>query len=186
MKRKIVLTVAVLGLVMGALLITARPSHAIPDSWHLDVPVEGQEQSCWCWAASLRSIMGYRGTWVDQCGIVKLGWQSSHCYWWMFGLPDSRATTALSCCGFSSTVTGQISFNSIMHELYDADRPIYVRVMYSPISGHAFVLCGYDASGAQYVERMDPGWGGGYYISTYDWLDGGGQSWDATIYHIHN
>ncbi len=54
MKRRIVLTVAVLGLVMGALLITARPSHAIPDFWHLNVPRVRQEQPAWCWAASLR------------------------------------------------------------------------------------------------------------------------------------
>jgi len=192
MKRKIVLAVAVLGLVMGALLVSARPSHAIPTFWHLGVPVYGQETGCWCWAASLKSIMDYLGPWVSQCQIVKVGWgwyyapYQPQCQGWEFGWPDWIPQSVLSTYGFSSTVTGQISFNSIMHELYYGNQPIYVRVMYSPISGHAFVLCGYDASGAQYVERMDPGWGGGYHISTYDWLDSGGQSWDATIYHIHN
>lgn len=202
MKRKIVLTVAVLGLVMGALLITARPSHAIPDFWHLNVPKVGQPTgSNWCWAASLRSIMRYHGTYVGQCQIVSEGW-GLPCYSWLFGYPDSVPQSVLTEHGFSSTVTDQISFNSIRNELYYSNRPIYIRVMYSwvPPRGHAFVLSGYDASGAQYVERMDPGYGGEYdgggefFTCTYDWLQHGGpcpdqgdngHSWDATIRNIH-
>jgi hypothetical protein len=194
MKRKVVLAATVLGLVMGALSITARPSYAIPSSWHLNVPKVAQPSgSNWCWAASLRSIMGYRGVWVSQCQIVEEGWNAPCWYFWP-GWPDSVPQSVLSKHGFSNTLTGQISFTSIMNELYYSNRPIYVRVMYGVASGHAFVLSGYDTNGTNYVERMDPG-DGNFHICTYDWLRNGGpcpdwgdpgHSWDATIRNIHN
>ncbi len=134
--------------------------------------------------------MRYHGVWVDMCQIVKEGWYDVTSASWMWGWSDSRITYVLGRHGFQyDLVAGSISFDSIKNELHYSNRPIYVRYMYAFANGHAVVLCGYDMDGGQWVERMDPAWGG-FAVCSYDWLLHGGtcdgwlHSWDATVRNI--
>ena len=176
---------AVVFLVGGIFLTATKRTDAYPTTWSLTVPGITQGQSNWCWAASIRSIMGYHGVWDNQCNIVEK----------VFPPPppcpnvtalDWQAQQALSNYGFQSTLfANAISFSSIVSEIYYASRPFYAGWSWIPGPwGHAVVVSGYDKVGDNYVEYMNPA-NGGFNLRTYDWFrNGPGHVWNGTIYRI--
>jgi hypothetical protein len=164
----------------------------------LDVPLDPQLQSEWCWAASAEMVMAYLGTNVEQCAQAN----------YLFGRTDccTNADSAedLSECNqpgwpnwsywgfsFEETAIGTaLSFAQLQTEIA-ANRPVGFAWSWSTGGGHYMVATGTEVGddGTQYVTINDP-WApniGDQVTLTYtDWVAGpAGTDSTATVSYTH-
>jgi len=172
---------AVLLLLMLFASLTNKVVYAYPDFWVLSVTGYPQLQTNWCWAATDKSIMAYRGTNPAQCEIANKVLVRTTCC----SSPSSCNQTVPTCdngrafsyWGFLySCVYNPLSFDSIRNEIYSGNRPFYASRY-----GHAHTVAGYDYGPPQMIYRYDPWPGNGWSYQNYnDFLSG----WARTIYLI--
>jgi len=177
-------------LLLGAILLlltlftslTSKPVHAYPTFWVLSgVTGYPQEQENWCWAATDKSIMAYRGTNPTQCRIANVVLSRNYCCQspWACNetIPTCDNGIAFSYWDFSySCVYYPLGFDSIRIEIYNYNRPFYASRY-----GHAYTVTGYDYGPPQMIYRYDPWPGHGWSHQNYDDFRSG---WARTIYGI--
>ncbi|GHF43433.1 hypothetical protein GCM10018790_21330 [Kitasatospora xanthocidica] len=153
----------------------------------LNITMQQQQQTNWCWAASGNTIatwFGYNYSQNQFCNAAFGRAANSSC-------PNSQATLAdvqngLNRFGISpgSYVTGYLRYSTVQAEV-DADRPVETRIQWSSGGGHMHVLYGYD-TGNNWVYWGDP-WPSNY---RYNWADywyyvnNDTFSWTHSLYRI--
>jgi hypothetical protein len=161
-----------------------------PTTTLLGVPLDGQHQSNWCWAASGQMITSYFGHGVSQCKQVNDANGMSNCC----NLPTPGAcnvggTTHIDNYGFTRTVvTTPIGFKSLQCELSSDKRAMIFDLRWDGGGGHTIVLRGYDASnGEQWLWVNNPlpvDAGNSYLLSYDDYVDGPGYFYGRTEWGI--
>ncbi|MFG3050375.1 papain-like cysteine protease family protein [Kitasatospora sp. NPDC048239] len=153
----------------------------------LNIAMQQQQQTNWCWAASGNTIATWFGYTYSQnqfCNAAFGRSINSSC-------PNSQATlgdvqNGLSWVGLNpgSYVTGYLRYSTVQTEV-NANRPIETRIQWSSGGGHMHVLYGYD-TGSNWVYWGDP-WPSN---NRYNWADynyyvsNGTFSWTHSLYRI--
>lgn len=153
----------------------------------LNISMQQQVNSNWCWAASGDTIAGWFGYNYTQnqfCDAAFGRSLSSTC-------PNNEAAlddvqNALSWIGIDpgDYVTGYLYYSTVQNEI-NSNRPVETRIQWSSGGGHMEVLYGYDAS-SNWVYWGDP-WPSDY---RYNWADysyyvsNSSFSWTHSLYQI--
>ncbi|GAA0680866.1 hypothetical protein GCM10010193_38200 [Kitasatospora atroaurantiaca] len=153
----------------------------------LNITMQQQQNTNWCWAASGNTIATYYGYNYSQnqfCNAAFGRSTDSTC-------PNSQATlgdvqNGLSWIGINpgSYVNGYLRYTTVQTEI-DANRPVETRIQWSSGGGHMQVLYGYD-TGNNWVYWGDP-WPSNY---RYNWADywyyvsNSSFSWTHSLYRI--
>ncbi|MEU1506850.1 papain-like cysteine protease family protein [Kitasatospora sp. NPDC005748] len=153
----------------------------------LNITMQQQQQTNWCWAASGNTIatwFGYDYSQNQFCNAAFGRSSNSSC-------PNSQATlgdvqNGLSRIGINpgSYVTGYLRYSTVQTEV-NANRPIETRIQWSSGGGHMHVVYGYD-TGSNWVYWGDP-WPSN---TRYNWADftyyvsNGTFSWTHSLYRI--
>ncbi|UZJ31884.1 papain-like cysteine protease family protein [Streptomyces endophytica] len=177
----------------------ARPSHpaataataAAParplTANQLDISMQAQEKTNWCWAGSGNTIASWYGRNYSQnqfCNAAFNRQQGTTC-------PNNQATlgnvqNAFDWMGINSGsyVTGWLRFSTVQSEI-NANRPVETRIQWSSGGGHMHVVYGYDTDN-NWIYWGDP-WPSNY---RYNWGDfdnyvnGSSFSWTHSLYRI--
>jgi hypothetical protein len=163
----------------------------------LNVTMDYQQQSNWCWAASTQMVLAYHGVSVSQCSIVNNATGRSDCC--TNGSSSSCNVTGwpdLANYGFSSTQTYKASGPSYIDgtavpwtqlvEETQANRPVIFAWHWNSGGGHALVASGTESvNGRQYVTILDPI--NGPSAITYDsFIQASNHTTWVNYYDIHN
>lgn len=156
----------------------------------LVVPLHGQHQSNWCWAASGQMITDYFGHPIAQCTQVNDANGMTNCC----NLPTPSAcnlggTTHIDNYGFTRTVvTTPIAYKSLQCELFSDKRAMIYDLRWDGGGGHTIVISGYDTPGGEqwlWVNNPLPVDVGNIYLLKYDdYVDGPGWSYGRTEWGI--
>ncbi|MFF1874699.1 papain-like cysteine protease family protein [Kitasatospora herbaricolor] len=153
----------------------------------LNITMQQQQNTNWCWAASGNTIatwFGYSYSQNQFCNAAFGRSVNSTC-------PNSQATlgdvqNGLSWIGINpgSYVTGYLRYSTVQTEV-NANRPIETRIQWSSGGGHMHVLYGFDTA-SNWVYWGDP-WPSN---NRYNWADyayyvsNGSFSWTHSLYRI--
>ncbi|MFJ9684186.1 papain-like cysteine protease family protein [Streptomyces bacillaris] len=153
----------------------------------LDITMQAQQKSNWCWAAGGNTIAAWFGRTYSQnqfCNAAFNRNQNTEC-------PNSQATlgnvqTGLSWTGVrpGSYVTGWLRYATVQSEI-NARRPIETRIQWSSGGGHMHVVYGYDDANS-WVYWGDP-WPSSdrYNWASHSWYVNNNQfSWTHSLYRI--
>ncbi|MFD7546523.1 papain-like cysteine protease family protein [Streptomyces sp. NPDC059578] len=153
----------------------------------LDITMQAQQKSNWCWAAAGNTIAAWYGRSYSQnqfCNAAFGRSQSSQC-------PNSQATlgdvqTGLRWTGVNpgSYINGWLRYPALQTEI-NANRPVETRIQWSSGGGHMHVLYGYDDSGS-WVYWGDP-WPSSqrYSWASHNWyVNNSTFSWTHSLYRI--
>ncbi|AIA02932.1 MULTISPECIES: papain-like cysteine protease family protein [Streptomyces] len=183
-----VLTAVALTALPGGASAAPQPAGAaVQAANRLDITMQAQEKTNWCWAASGNTIATWYGKNYSQnqfCNAAFNRQQNSTC-------PNNQATlgnvqNALDWMGVNpgSYVTGWLRYTTVQSEI-NAKRPVETRIQWSSGGGHMHVIYGYDAS-RNWVYWGDP-WATN---NRYNWGDfdnyvnGSSFSWTHSLYRI--
>ncbi|MFG2140511.1 papain-like cysteine protease family protein [Streptomyces sp. NPDC048650] len=167
------------------------PAHAAPTKAattnRLDISMQAQEQTNWCWAGSGNTIASWYGRNYSQnqfCNAAFGRQQDTTC-------PNNQATlgnvqNAFDWMGINSGsyVTGYLRYSTVQSEI-NADRPVETRIQWASGGGHMHVIYGFDTD-RNWVYWGDP-WASN---SRYNWGDfdyyvnGSSFSWTHSLYRI--
>jgi hypothetical protein len=171
---------------------TAAPTDDQSDlsalAWRrLNIAMQAQQKTNWCWAAGGNTIAAYFGRNYSQnqfCNAAFNRQQGSEC-------PNSQATlgnvqNGLRWAGINSGsyVTGWLGYPTVQTEI-DADRPIETRIQWSSGGGHMHVIYGYDTANS-WVYWGDP-WPSSdrYNWASHAWyVNNSSFSWTHSLYRI--
>ncbi|MEE4420979.1 papain-like cysteine protease family protein [Streptomyces bugieae] len=153
----------------------------------LDISMQAQEKTNWCWAGSGNTIASWYGRNYSQnqfCNAAFNRQQGTTC-------PNNQATlgnvqNAFDWMGINSGtyVTGWLRFSTVQNEI-NANRPVETRIQWSSGGGHMHVVYGYDTDN-NWIYWGDP-WPSNY---RYNWGDfdnyvnGSSFSWTHSLYRI--
>lgn len=153
----------------------------------LDISMQAQEKSNWCWAAAGNTIAAWYGRNYSQnqfCNAAFNRQQGTTC-------PNNQATlgnvqNAFDWMGINSGsyVSGWLRYGTVQGEI-NANRPVETRIQWSSGGGHMHVIYGYDTD-RNWVYWGDP-WGSN---DRYNWGDfdyyvnGSSFSWTHSLYRI--
>ncbi|EST35175.1 papain-like cysteine protease family protein [Streptomyces roseochromogenus] len=164
---------------------TARP--AAPAVKRLNITMQAQQNSNWCWAASGDTIASWFGRNYTQnqfCDAAFNRPQGSTCGNWQAALDDVQNAFDWMGINPGTYVSGYLRYGTVQNEI-NADRPIETRIEWSSGGGHMHVLYGYDTSANQ-VYWGDP-WPSNY---RYNWGDydyyvsNNSFTWTHSLYRI--
>ncbi|MFJ5232522.1 papain-like cysteine protease family protein [Kitasatospora sp. NPDC088391] len=153
----------------------------------LNLTMQAQQQTNWCWAASGNTIATYYGYTYSQNQFCNLAFGrsvNSSC-------PNNQASlgdvqNALYRIGIStgSYVNGYLRYSTVQTEI-DSGRPVETRIQWSSGGGHMNVLYGYDLSnnwlywGDPWPSNYRYNWGDyNYYVSNSSF------SWTHSLYRV--
>ncbi|MFI7100278.1 papain-like cysteine protease family protein [Streptomyces sp. NPDC050161] len=153
----------------------------------LDISMQAQENSNWCWAGSGNTIAAWYGKNYSQnqfCNAAFQRQQNGDC-------PNDQATlgnvqNAFDWMGINpgNYVSGYLNYNTVQGEI-NAKRPVETRIQWSSGGGHMHVIYGYDTAN-NWVYWGDP-WPSN---SRYNWgdyqyyINGSEFSWTHSLYRI--
>ncbi|WKX69734.1 papain-like cysteine protease family protein [Streptomyces sp. XD-27] len=153
----------------------------------LDITMQAQQKTNWCWAASGNTIATWYGRNYSQnqfCNAAFDRAQGYDCPNWQATLGNVQ--TGLRWAGISpgSYVNGWLRYSTVVSEI-DADRPIETRIQWSSGGGHMHVVYGYDDENSL-VYWGDP-WPSSnrYNWASHSWYVNNNQfSWTHSLYRI--
>ncbi|MEU6861927.1 papain-like cysteine protease family protein [Streptomyces sp. NPDC046876] len=153
----------------------------------LDITMQAQQKTNWCWAAAGNTIATWFGRTYTQNQFCNAAFNRPQGY----DCPNNQATlgnvqTALDWAGINSGsyVNGWLRYSTVQTEI-NADRPIETRIQWSNGGGHMHVIYGYDTSGS-WVYWGDP-WPSSdrYNWASHAWyVDNSTFSWTHSLYRI--
>ncbi|MEU5162843.1 papain-like cysteine protease family protein [Streptomyces sp. NPDC020875] len=202
-RRRLAATAAVLAAVVTLPLSAATAAPAAPPSpapaaaapadpgalavKRLNITMQAQEKTNWCWAAAGNTIASYYGRNYSQnqfCNAAFNRQQNTQC-------PNNQATlgtvqTGLRWAGISpgSYIGDWLRYTAVQTEI-NSNRPIETRIQWSSGGGHMHVIYGYDTAN-NWVYWADP-WPSS---SRYNWashawyVNNGSFSWTHSLYRI--
>ncbi|MEV8313156.1 papain-like cysteine protease family protein [Streptomyces sp. NPDC059900] len=153
----------------------------------LNITMQAQQKTNWCWAAAGNTIAAFYGRNYSQnqfCNAAFGRSQSSEC-------PNSQATlgdvqNGLDWAGINpgSYVSGWLRYPTVQAEI-NAGRPVETRIQWSNGGGHMHVLYGYDDA-SSWVYWGDP-WPSSdrYNWASHSWyVNNNTFSWTHSLYRI--
>ncbi|MFE0104395.1 papain-like cysteine protease family protein [Streptomyces sp. NPDC059009] len=153
----------------------------------LDITMQAQQKTNWCWAAAGNTIATFLGKNYSQnqfCNAAFGRQQGSTC-------PNNQATLGnvqdgLDWAGINPGryVSGWLRYSTVKSEI-DAGRPVETRIQWSNGGGHMHVLYGYDDANS-WVYWGDP-WPSNdrYNWASHAWyVDNNTFSWTHSLYGI--
>jgi hypothetical protein len=153
----------------------------------LDITMQAQLKTNWCWAAAGNTIASWYGRNYSQnqfCNASFNRSQNTEC-------PNNQATlanvqTGLRWAGISpgSYLSNWLRYPAVQTEI-NAGRPIETRIQWSSGGGHMHVIHGYDTAG-NWVYWGDP-WpsSGRYNWASHAWyVNNSSFSWTHSLYRI--
>jgi chitodextrinase len=179
--------------VFSSILFTLflAPASAIADT-QLNVPLEIQEHSNWCWATSSQAVLSYYGKSVTQCSIASYTfypWDPPACcgnstFYWSdtcnSGNTLSGDSNVLAWQNVNSASDYPLSQSAVVTEIRSG-QPFIMSWQWTSGSGHELVGYGYDQNGL-YLDYMDPWPGHGYTKSLYSYVySASDHTWVGTL-----
>jgi hypothetical protein len=160
--------IAALVAALSLLTVVAVPAASAATANQLNITMQAQQASNWCWAASGNTVATFDGYHYSQNQFCDMAFGNSltaSCANDQASLADDQ--TAFARIGISpgTYVTGYLWYSAIIREI-DAGRPVMARIQWSSGGGHMEVLYGYDQS-RNWVYWGDP-WPSDY---RYNWGD---------------
>ncbi|MEU6124039.1 papain-like cysteine protease family protein [Streptomyces sp. NPDC047123] len=165
----------------------AGPSVQVQAAKRLNITMQAQQKTNWCWAAGGNTIATFLGRNYSQnqfCNAAFGRNQNTEC-------PNNQATlgnvqSGLRWAGINpgSYVTGWLRYPTVQAEI-DAGRPVETRIQWSNGGGHMHVLYGYDDA-SSWVYWGDP-WPSNdrYNWASHAWyVDNNTFSWTHSLYRI--
>ncbi|MFE5329603.1 papain-like cysteine protease family protein [Embleya sp. NPDC056575] len=153
----------------------------------LNITMQAQQKSNWCWAGAGNTIATWYGRGYSQnqfCNAAFGRSQNTEC-------PNSQANlgnvqNALNWAGINSGsyVNGWLQYSTVQTEI-NANRPIETRIQWSSGGGHMHVIYGYDTA-QSWVYWGDP-WPSStrYNWASHNWYVNNNQfSWTHSLYRI--
>ncbi|MFF0746178.1 papain-like cysteine protease family protein [Streptomyces sp. NPDC004111] len=153
----------------------------------LNITMQAQEKTNWCWAAGGNTIASWFGKKYSQnqfCNAAFGRSQNTTC-------PNNQATlgnvqNGLDWAGINpgSYVTGYLRYTTVQSEIA-ADRPVETRIQWSSGGGHMHVIYGYDTANS-WVYWGDP-WqtSDRYNWASHAWyVNNNSFSWTHSLYQI--
>lgn len=153
----------------------------------LNITMQAQQKTNWCWAAGGNTIATWFGRSYSQnqfCNAAFNRQQGSDC-------PNNQATlgnvqTGLRWAGINSGsyVNGWLQYSTVQTEI-NANRPIETRIQWSNGGGHMHVIYGYDTANS-WVYWGDP-WPSSdrYNWASHAWyVNNNTFSWTHSLYRI--
>ncbi|AEW95621.1 MULTISPECIES: papain-like cysteine protease family protein [Streptomycetaceae] len=186
-RRRGAVAAALLAAALTTGLATAPGAAASTGSKQLNITMQAQTKSNWCWAATGNTIATWYGRGYSQNAFCDAAFgypQGTSC-------PNDQATLADDQNAYDwmgidpgSYIRGRIGYGTLQSEI-DNNRPVQTRIQWSSGGGHMEVLYGYDTSN-NWVYWGDP-WPSDY---RYNWADYGYYAgndqftWTHTLYGI--
>lgn len=185
-KRAGRLRAAVFAAALALFASVAAPASAATAK-QLDITMQAQQYSNWCWAASGNTVATFYGYHYSQnqfCNMAFGNALNASCSNSQASLADDQ--TAFEQIGISpgNYVYDYLYYSSIIREV-DAGRPVMARIQWSSGGGHMEVLYGYDQS-QNWVYWGDP-WPSDYRYNwgSYDYyVSNGSFSWTHSLDYI--
>ncbi|WP_030687918.1 papain-like cysteine protease family protein [Streptomyces sp. NRRL B-1347] len=153
----------------------------------LNITMQAQQKTNWCWAAAGNTIATYLGKNYSQnqfCNAAFNRSQNTEC-------PNNQATlgnvqNALGWMGINrgSYVTGWLRYDTVQAEV-NANRPVETRIQWSNGGGHMHTIYGYDTANS-WVYWGDP-WPSSdrYNWASHSWyVNNNTFSWTHSLYRI--
>lgn len=153
----------------------------------LNISMQAQQQTNWCWAAAGNTIAAFYGRNYSQnqfCNAAFNRQQGYDCPNWQADLGNVQR--GLSWAGVSpgSYVTGWLGYPTVQSEI-NAGRPVETRIGWDSGGGHMHVIYGYDTS-QSWVYWGDP-WpsSGRYNWASHNWyVNNNSFNWTHSLYRI--
>ncbi|MFC9299307.1 papain-like cysteine protease family protein [Streptomyces sp. NPDC057011] len=153
----------------------------------LNITMQAQQKTNWCWAAGGNTIATWFGRNYSQNQFCNAAFNRQQGY----DCPNNQATlgnvqTGLRWAGINSGsyVTGWLQYSTVQTEI-NANRPIETRIQWSNGGGHMHVIYGYDTANS-WVYWGDP-WPSSdrYNWASHAWyVDNSTFSWTHSLYRI--
>ncbi|GAA3004943.1 papain like cysteine protease AvrRpt2 [Streptomyces sp. KhCrAH-43] len=166
---------------------TAAPTAALAATKRLNITMQAQQKTNWCWAASGNTIATWYGRTYSQNEFCNAAFNRAQGY----ECPNSQAAldnvqNALYWAGISpgSYVNGWLRYPTVQAEIA-AGRPVETRIQWSSGGGHMHVLYGYDDANSL-VYWGDP-WPSSnrYNWASHSWYVNNSEfSWTHSLYRI--
>lgn len=191
-KKRLTKSVLVLGLI--TLLFLGQSPMLTADVLSFIAAIQEYDQ--WCWAGVSRVILYYYGIDVPQCSIAEFtrtqaNWHnfgSVNCctdatqgcnYWNYIWGPPGSIMDILNNWGVSSGALGRHFNKSEVEASINDNRPFIIRWGWDSGGGH--FVAGHGIQGND-VYYMNPWFGEGFSIGSYDWVvSGGTHTWTHTL-----
>lgn len=178
---------AATGQATSAASSSATSTDTLAGAKQLNITMQAQQNTNWCWAASGNTIATWFGRNYTQnqfCNAAFNRAQGSTCGNWQASLDNVQ--NALDWAGINpgSYVTGYLRYTTVQTEI-SANRPVETRIAWSSGGGHMHVLYGYDTA-TDYVYWGDP-WPSNYRYNWADYsyyVDNSSFSWTHSLYRI--
>ncbi|MGW1011689.1 papain-like cysteine protease family protein [Streptomyces termitum] len=163
------------------------PAAGLLGAQRLNITMQAQQKTNWCWAASGNTIATWFGRGYTQNQFCNAAFQRQQGY----ECPNSQATlahvqTGLSWAGVrpGAYVDGWLRYPTVQAEI-SAGRPVETRIQWTSGGGHMHVLYGYDDANSWVY------WGDPWPSSTrYNWashawyVNNASFSWTHSLYRI--
>lgn len=156
-------------------------------SKRLNITMQAQQKTNWCWAAGGNTIATWFGRTYSQNQFCNAAFNRQQGY----DCPNSQASldnvqNALDWAGINpgSYVNGWLRYTTVQTEI-NANRPIETRIQWSNGGGHMHVIYGYDTA-SSWVYWGDP-WPSSdrYNWASHAWyVDNSTFSWTHSLYRI--
>ncbi|GGZ79951.1 hypothetical protein GCM10010371_44500 [Streptomyces subrutilus] len=153
----------------------------------LDITMQAQQKTNWCWAAAGNTIATWFGRTYSQNQFCNAAFNRQQGY----DCPNNQASlanvqTGLRWAGVNSGsyVTGWLQYATVQTEI-NANRPVETRIQWSNGGGHMHVLYGYDTA-SNWVYWGDP-WPSSdrYNWASHSWyVNNSTFSWTHSLYRI--
>ncbi|MCX4449780.1 papain-like cysteine protease family protein [Streptomyces sp. NPDC087866] len=163
------------------------PTAALAATKRLNITMQAQQKTNWCWAASGNTIATWYGRNYSQNQFCNAAFNRAQGY----ECPNSQAAldnvqNALNWAGISpgSYVNGWLRYPTVQAEIA-AGRPVETRIQWSSGGGHMHVLYGYDDANSL-VYWGDP-WPSSnrYNWASHSWYVNNSEfSWTHSLYRI--
>ncbi|MFC7261577.1 papain-like cysteine protease family protein [Streptomyces lutosisoli] len=163
-------------------------SHATTLAYkRLNITMQAQQKSNWCWAASGNTVATWFGRSYSQnqfCNAAFGRAQGTECPNWQASLGDVQGGLDWAGINPGSYVSGWLRHSTVEAEI-DANRPVETRIQWSSGGGHMHVLYGYDDTNS-WVYWGDPWPSNDRYnwVSHAWYVDNDSFSWTHSLYRI--
>ncbi|MGV9591562.1 papain-like cysteine protease family protein [Streptomyces tendae] len=141
----------------------------------LNISMQAQQLSNWCWAATGDTIAEYYGYDYSQNQFCNLAFGravNSSCPNWQATLGNDQQAFDRMGINPGRYVNGYLGYDTITGEI-DADRPVMSRIQWQSGGGHMLTVYGYDVS-RNWVYWGDP------------WPSSNRYNWAAYSYYVNN
>lgn len=153
----------------------------------LNITMQAQQMTNWCWAAAGDTVADFYGHDYSQNQFCNLAFGravNSSCPNWQATLGNDRQAFDAMGINPGRYVNGYLDYAAITREI-DADRPVMSRIQWQSGGGHMLTVYGYDVS-KNWVYWGDP-WpsSGRYHWATYNYyVDNGSFFWTHSLYGL--